>query len=403
MDKAFLARMARDWGPGIGLMQAFLRPDPRSHLLGLFHPQPGDGFIEITVTAHPADGSYDYSKLYYACEPRQGFAEDRVICFKLRHRGRAETLRLLLPAPARQTGHLRLRLDALPYTPGRVTVQAARLLPASEAGELSRLAHLSALKEQVRRAVQISEANRRVALPHLPESISLELTAGCNLTCSHCSSHGAADAHDANNRKAAFDGDMLERLAQEAFPALTLLNLVGRGEPMMVGKPLWQRMVRLLEEYRVLLTCVTNGYFIRQRLDAATLAVLHTLTVSIDGMTQDVFGANRGGASLALVLNNIAHFQDMRNASDLMRRPRLGLSWTLKKNNIRQFPDFIRLARDLEADLLYVRHLFVFRDADRAQSLLDEPDLVNRYLDEAYALLEGSRIKLDVAPMSAPA
>jgi len=50
--------------------------------------------------------------------------------------------------------------------------------------------------------------------------------------------------------------------------------------------------------------------------------------------------------------------------------------------------------------LLYVRHLLLFRPDDAAQSLVDEPDLCNRYLSAGYALLKGTRIKLDVPPLS---
>ena len=52
-----------------------------------------------------------------------------------------------------------------------------------------------------------------------------------------------------------------------------------------------------------------------------------------------------------------------------------------------------------DPDLLYVRHLLVFHEKDRGQSSLGHADLANRYLGEAYAMLRGSRIKLDVPPL----
>jgi hypothetical protein len=99
-------------------------------------------------------------------------------------------------------------------------------------------------------------------------------------------------------------------------------------------------------------------------------------------------------------MRNLAYFQSLREHPTLLRPPRLGLSWTLKRNNIDQFPDFIRFAIASKADLLYVRHLLLFRPGDAAQSLIDEPALCNRYLSEGYALLKGTRIKLDVPPLS---
>ena len=203
-----------------------------------------------------------------------------------------------------------------------------------------------------------------------------------------------------NNRRLSFTREMLDKLAHEVFPYLTLVNLVGRGEPTMVTTDLWNRLFELCETYRVLLTCVTNGSFVKHRLDLEKLRQLDTLTFSIDGMTSEVFAANRGGADLGAFMDNLAHFQSLRRDPSLLRPPRLGLSWTLKRNNIEQFPDFIRFAIAADADLLYVRHLLLFRPDDAAQSLVDEPDLCNRYLSAGYALLKGTRIKLDVPPLS---
>jgi len=265
----------------------------------------------------------------------------------------------------------------------------------------SRKARLRHLKQETRAAVLVSEAQDATRLSHQPESISLELTAGCNLTCAHCSSHGTAEAHGMNNRRAAFSIDMLDRLAAETFPGLTLVNLVGRGEPMMVGMPLWSRLIDHLEHNDVMMTCVSNGTFFRRRLDQRVLSVLDTLTVSIDGISPQVFAANRGGASLSQWQDNVAYFNQLRDAAPLARRPRLGLSWTLKRNNIHEFPGFVEMAIRNRADLLYVRHLFVFHEKDRGESLVDAPELANRYLREGYALLRGTAMKLDAAPLAA--
>lgn len=203
-----------------------------------------------------------------------------------------------------------------------------------------------------------------------------------------------------NNKRAAFDAAALEALAHQLFPYLTLVNLVGRGEPTMVSKALWNRLFELCEHYRVLVACVTNGSFVRQRFDAQKALLLDTVTFSIDGMTDEVFTANRGGAKLPVFLDNLDYFQALRRDRRLLRRPRLGLSWTLKRNNVHQFPDFVRFALAADADLLYVRHLLMFRPGDASESLIGEPELANHYLSAGYALLKGSRIKLDVPPLA---
>jgi len=373
-----------------------------SAFLGTFRPTARTGFLEFSLKLDcdaEAARSYEYSKLYYSVSPQEGYSEQDVICFRVRFRHQYERIRLVLPGRARQNGYVRLRLDALPYSAGRFQVKNVRLVPADLDDEASRRARFAAQKEWVRQQVVRSEQQLRVTVPHYPESLSIELTPRCNLTCTHCSSHGTAALHHLHNCKSAFSPAMLARLAHEVFPHLTVVNLVGRGEPLMVSDELWAQLVALLERYGVLLSCVTNGYFIRRRIDERVLPLIDTLTVSIDGLDPETFAINRGGASLERVLENAGYFHVLRERIPLARRPKLCFSWTLKKNNVAQFPDFIRFIKQFDPDLLYVRHLLVFHEKDKEQSLLDSPVLANTYLREGYALLADSGIKHDCPPL----
>ena len=384
-----------------------MKGEPRAALssLGLFRVGRNDEYIELALRLSRSDGThYSFSKLYFAIGWAGRFSEQQTICFRVQQAGVVERVRLLLPSAAKHHGWVRLRLDAFVQTHGACEVVDARLV-GEDSVELSRQAILVALKQRTRELVAEREslpASAHHAQPeHPPESLSVELTAACNLHCPHCSSHGDEATHRMNNRRESLSPALLESLGHEVFPYLTLINLVGRGEPMMVPLPFWNRLFELCERYAVLITCVSNGTFVRQRLDAAKMHLIDTLTLSIDGMTPDVFAENRRGADLATFKDNVSHYQRLCHASDLLRRPRLGFSWTLKRNNIEQFPDFIRFALDCDADLLYVRHLLLFRPSDAEQSLINEPALTNRYLAAGYALLQGHRMKLDVPPLSA--
>ncbi|RYE38990.1 MAG: hypothetical protein EOP24_45535 [Hyphomicrobiales bacterium] len=378
-------------------------PPPQLKSLGLFRVRTDHLYVELTlrVLRSPA-ARYDFSKLYFASGFFGRYSEEQTICFRLRHVDKVERVRLLIPASVRESGWIRLRLEPFVQTRGECEVISAAMVR-EDGDELSRKAYLVGLKEGVREQVARSEALKTASVTHSPESLSIELTAACNLHCSHCSSHGDVSEHRMNNRRAPLEADVLESLGHELFPYLTLVNLVGRGEPSMVSLPLWNRFFELCAGYEVLVTCVTNGSFVKQRFDGKNIHLLDTLTFSIDGMTEDVFQVNRGGANLATFMDNVEYYQHLRRQSQLLRRPRLGLSWTLKRNNIHQFPDFIRFAISANADLLYVRHLLLFRPEDAAQSLILEPELSNRYLSQGYALLEGSSIKLDVPPLAAVA
>jgi radical SAM protein with 4Fe4S-binding SPASM domain len=101
------------------------------------------------------------------------------------------------------------------------------------------------------------------------------------------------------------------------------------------------------------------------------------------------------------VLASVRHFHEMRSAADVPRRPKLGFSWTLKRNNIAEFPDFVRLIAPFEPDILYVRHLLLYHERERGESLLGDPALTNLHLRKAYELLAEYGIQSDCPPLMA--
>jgi MoaA/NifB/PqqE/SkfB family radical SAM enzyme len=229
--------------------------------------------------------------------------------------------------------------------------------------------------------------------------MSLELQPGCNLQCGHCATHGTPQAHKHNNRLGAIDAAKLEALASEVFPHMTLLHLVGRGEPLMVSDKLWSQLVNEVIRNRLLLTIVTNGHFVERRITPDVMPSIDTLTVSIDGFSPDVFASNRGGASFERVIQGVRYYHELRKSISLPRRPKLCISWTLKRNNIEELPDFIRYIAQFEPDRFYMRHLLVCHDKDESESLLNYPDLSNRYLSEAYDLFVKMGIETDCPPL----
>jgi MoaA/NifB/PqqE/SkfB family radical SAM enzyme len=344
--------------------------------------------------------SYEYSKLYFGHDFGQGFTEENVICFRLQNNRRPERVRIALPEQVCSAGQTVMRLDVFPYAQGTARLSGCRLVNGDDAdAALADAARYDAIKAHTRAMVIESENTDAVDLPHYPESLGLETQPGCNLTCGHCSSHGTPELHRRHNSLREMDRGMLAKLAHEVFPHLTTVNIVGRGEPLMVSDGLWEDLIGYLRRYRVFLSVTTNGYFVERRITADVLPLIDTLAVSIDGLRPETFAENRGGASFDKVLAGIRWYHELRKQACLPRRPKLCLSWTLKKNNIAEFPDFVRLVAPLEPDRFYVRHLLLFQEKDRQQSLLDTPETANRYLREAYALLEEYGIETDCPPL----
>lgn len=292
----------------------------------------GVRYLDLTAVLDlPGDETrrYEHSKLYVIADSEDEFTEVQVICFRFRWLRRVQTVRLLLPEVVRLADRARFRLDPFPYcSAGRAAVHSLRFAREDANVEASRVAGLYALKEHTLHAVQAAEEAKLEVCSHYPSSMSVELTARCNLTCSHCSSHGEPDLHRRYNRMPEMSVERLKRLADEAFPALTALGIVGRGEPFAVSNRLWSTLVDRLRRDRVYLTAVTNSTLMGRRVTAELMPLLETLTVSVDGGSQQTFGRHRGGAQLESLLERVAAYDDLRRASGLARRPRLGFSWT---------------------------------------------------------------------------
>jgi hypothetical protein len=207
----------------------------------------GARYVDLTVVLDlpwEQTREYEHSKLYFAVEEPFEFSEERVICFRIRWLRRVQTVRLLLPDQVRYAARLRLRLDPFPYCDaGRMVVHSIRLAGGDGQDEISRVAELYALKEETRHRVEDSERLGVAACGHLPSSLSVELTARCNLTCGHCSSHGEAELHRRYNRMPEMTLAHLDGLAEGVFPSLTAFGLVGRGEPLATTKKLWEALV----------------------------------------------------------------------------------------------------------------------------------------------------------------
>ncbi len=385
------------------LARVGFRPVPAQFIIGPLRVRPEHGFLDLEIEAEMTweqTRRYEYSKLYYGCDARQPFAETNVVCFRLARNGAPQTVRIVLPEQVQASRWVVFRLDVLPYGDGRAKLGRCSLVRRDDPRtDLREAAKLDALKARTRIEVLRSERAQRVELPHYPESLSLEIQPGCNLTCGHCSSHGTPEVHRRHNGLGEMDAALLSRIAQETFPHLTMVNIVGRGEPLMVSDALWNALVGYFRRYRVLFSVVTNGYFVAQRITREVMPWLDTLTISMDGLNPATFAKNRGGASFERVLAGLRHFHALRKELCLPRRPKLCISWTLKKNNIAEFPEFVRFIAPFEPDRFYVRHLLVFREADREQSLLDAAETANRYLAEAYSLFDRYGIQTDCPPL----
>jgi len=129
-----------------------------------------------------------------------------------------------------------------------------------------------------------------------PLFVSWQLTRDCDLACLHC----CTDSAPGKRLPDELDADEARRVARDIVRAGVPYVMLCGGEPLTV--PHFLDVARILGEAGIDLKIETNG----QRLDAATLAALkglpiRSIQVSLDGDTQETYGRQRPGGSLAKV------------------------------------------------------------------------------------------------------
>ncbi len=390
-----LAQRIDTIGKGLGY---YPRSSPRRNIghrtcftSGPFRVHTGHEFIELDFKVDLSwDQTRDYrgSKLYYKVEPHHPFQESECILFWARRNGESERLRIVLPQGARQSGWIKLRLDILPLASGAAEVSGCRLVTSNEAcEELDWAASLQAKKASTDREVAKSLVQAPSVVAHYPRAFDIELQPKCNLTCVQCPTHGRPEQHEECNKLEEMDVDLLKKLATEVFPHVDCVNLVGRGEQLLASDRLWSAFCGHLAHYGVRLGMVTNGTLVKRRITPELLPLIDTMVVSIDGGTPETFAKNRGGASFERVMGAVSYFHDLRKRACLPRRPKLGVSWTIKKNNVAELPGFVRHIEQFEPDKFFFRHMVLCEEVEQDQTLVDDPATVNAHLTDAYAFL----------------
>ena len=114
---------------------------------------------------------------------------------------------------------------------------------------------------------------------------------------------------------------------------------------------------------------ITNGMLLtREKITAMMTLGLDRLWVSMDGVSEPNGGHDRGRGDVSRLVDNLRHLSiaKYRTAASF---PRLGIVFVAMKDNIREFPEVLQLARSLNADRVLVSNLLPYFGSSREQIL----------------------------------
>jgi len=201
----------------------------------------------------------------------------------------------------------------------------------------------------------VDDALDRVATTD-PVCLYLETTNRCNLLCTTCPRTYADLEPEAD-----MSWELFIRIVDQV-PNIARVVLHGVGEPMLVKE--LPRMVRYLKARGAYVLFNTNGTVLTARKGRELCDTgLDELRVSLDAADAKTFHLIRGKDYFNRIVRNVRAFTEMQRR-DGLSSPRVSLWLTGLKETISQLSDFVRIARVIGVDEVYLQRLVYFdRDA----------------------------------------
>ncbi len=228
---------------------------------------------------------------------------------------------------------------------------------------------------------QLAEEEQRRHSPitrAMPTKIFINMGMKCNLKCIMCIRRTISK--DLN--KIEPDFEIFKNVADQVFPYIRIFGTTVVAEPLLGVRFLEQ--LRIAEMYSVKADIVTNATLlssdtlIRKILEGAC-----SLEISLDAARKETYESIRVGGNFEQVKENIRRFNSLKKKMPPDKRPFTTLCFLLMRRNIEELPEFIKLAKELEADCVALSHVSIFTEEMKKESLIYCKELSNKYLVEA--------------------
>ncbi len=229
---------------------------------------------------------------------------------------------------------------------------------------------------------------KKIRLCSLPSSILIEHSTRCNFYCAHC--YKGYDPYFAED----MSDEVMNHILEELLPSMMWACPTGFGEPTV--SPRYSTLMTRFVMGGVILHFATNTSTLTiPHIDALTRANARII-LSIDGASQETFEAIRRGGKWE-------RLQYTLHAIRRIRRIVGGESWFTitfvgMRNNIHELPEMVRMVHRFELNHLKVQDYLAFRREYDWNSLRNDPELANRYLDEAEHLAYELGVTLYLPP-----
>lgn len=181
----------------------------------------------------------------------------------------------------------------------------------------------------------------------------------CNLRCRMCA---FSDERVRNLKKVEMPFWVFEKISYEIFPYAYYVALSCLTEPLLI-KDLPKRLKLLKEKGVPFSEIITNGILLKDKIIESFIENrLTRLGISLDGTKKETYESIRVGASFKKIMENLKILNKLKEKSR-SRFPELRLIMVLSENNIDEFYDFLKLAKEFNASSIDIRTITPFKGA----------------------------------------
>ncbi|MGQ9695479.1 MAG: tungsten cofactor oxidoreductase radical SAM maturase [Thermodesulfobacteriota bacterium] len=198
-------------------------------------------------------------------------------------------------------------------------------------------------------------------LPNV-RKIYLEPTTGCNLKCRTCIRQVWEDTETqmANSTFQKFVSNLTD------LPQLERVIFTGFGEPL--AHPGIIDMIAAIRSRGLDVTIGSNGLLLDKKMCRHLIKLkVDRLIISVDGVRPETYAATRGG-SLAQLLNNIRHLNEMKAEMNSLL-PALGIEFVALRSNVAELPDLVKLASQLASSRVLITNVLPYTEEMKAEIL----------------------------------
>ena len=244
-------------------------------------------------------------------------------------------------------------------------------------------------KKAINRLLNQIEQEQRteIAYSH-PYRLYLEMTRNCNLRCQICCQSLVEIP------RPEIAPEIIEKV-KPMVPYCESVAVYGFGESL-TAPHFFDYLQRLPFDDQQTILLTTNGILVSPDVSQRILdSPINMFEVSLDATNEDTYEFIRGVRMWSHIVENIRYFNKLKQAMN-SHKPKLRLCFVAMRKNIEQLPDFVRLAKELNAEFVDVGYMNVFREELREQSLFFHQDLAIQKFTEAQQVADQLQITLNL-------